>query len=194
MSIISDRLLAGPASAAVSYDDIVSSTSPSSSASSSSPLPSIDGVQQAFDAPSLSFPSPDLDLDVGGALDSALGFVSENPVAVIGGIFAIGLPLLISRLLFSQGSDKPYAVLSAKDAFKRLGPSSADSDSEGDGFLLDIRPAADVKIEGVPDLRSIKKRAIQIPYTQDGDDAVFLKKLLVKFKQPSSTTLYILDQ
>eukprot|EP00250_Pteridium_aquilinum_P031610 c43926_g1_i1 orf=315-1643(-) len=153
-SSVSAWLAAGPASA-ISYDDI------------------------SLSSPSVQLPT---DVDAGSIVDSVTAFVTENPLALIAGVAAVALPLVVSSL-FSEA--KPWSSVSAKEAFKKL--------ETDDAELLDIRGSEDIKIEGTPDLRALKKRVFQIPYTP-GEDEAFLKKLLAKFKEPSNTTLCILDQ
>lgn len=147
-------LAAGPASA-ISYDDLTLSV------------------------PSVQAPT---DVDVGAISDSVTSFAVENPLAIIAGVAAVALPLVVSNL-FSQA--KPWNSVSAKEAFQKL--------ETGEAQLLDIRSTEDIKAEGTPDLRTVKRRVFQIPYTP-GDDEAYLKKLLAKFKEPADTTLYILDQ
>ncbi|KAH7440345.1 hypothetical protein KP509_04G103300 [Ceratopteris richardii] len=147
-------LTAGSTSAA-SYDDIL-------------------GPGQLIEAPT--------DLDVSSIVDSVSGFAAENPVAVIAGLAAISIPLVISNFF---GGPKTWGSISAKDALTKLEAEEAQ--------FLDIRSSDDVKAEGTPDLRSVKKRVFQIPYVP-GEDEAYIKKLLDKFKDPSNTTLYVLDQ
>ncbi|MCO5562832.1 hypothetical protein L7F22_026311 [Adiantum nelumboides] len=149
-------LAAGPASA-ISYDDLTLSV------------------------PSVQAPTPS-DVDVGAITDSVTSFAVDNPLAIIAGVAAFALPLVVSNL-FSQA--KPWNSVSAKEALRKL--------ETGDAQLLDIRSGEDIKAEGTPDLRSVKKRVYQIPYSPDNDEA-YVKKLLAKFKEPSDTILVILDQ
>ncbi|KAI5071073.1 hypothetical protein GOP47_0014039 [Adiantum capillus-veneris] len=156
-------LAAGPASA-VSYDDLTISV-PSAQA------PSDIDVGAIADS-----------IDVGAIANTVANFAAENPLAVVTGVAAVALPLVFANL-FAQA--KPWSSVSAKEALQKL--------ETGDAQLLDIRSSDDIKAEGTPDLRAVKKRVYQIPYSP-GDDEAFLKKLLAKFKEPSNTTLVILDQ
>ncbi|MCO5600258.1 hypothetical protein L7F22_054368 [Adiantum nelumboides] len=131
--------------------------------------------------PSVQAPTPS-DVDVGAITDSVTSFAVGNPLAIIAGVAAFALPFVVSNL-FSQA--KPWNSVSAKEALRKL--------ETGDAQLLDIRSGEDVKAEGTPDLRSVKKRVYQIPYSPDNDEA-YVKKLLAKFKKPSDTILVILDQ
>ncbi|MQL82990.1 hypothetical protein Taro_015462 [Colocasia esculenta] len=123
------------------------------------------------------------DIDLGGVLDGALGFATENPLVVGGGAAILAVPLILSQVLKKP---KPYGVETAKIAYAKL---SEDEDTQ----LLDIRERQDFKEVGSPDLRSLKKKAVSITYRGD-DKPGFLKKLALRFKDPENTTLFILDK
>ncbi|KAL0373792.1 UNVERIFIED_CONTAM: Rhodanese-like domain-containing protein 4, chloroplastic [Sesamum radiatum] len=59
--------------------------------------------------------------------------------------------------------------------------------------LLDIREVAEIKQEGSPDIRGLKKKAVAVVYKGE-DKPGFLNKLSLKFKEPENTTLFILDK
>ncbi|KAK9090648.1 hypothetical protein Sjap_023825 [Stephania japonica] len=124
-----------------------------------------------------------VDIDIGGIVDSVVSFGTENPAVVIGGVTILVVPLLLSQIFKKP---KAWGVESARNAYAKLG-------EDGDAQLLDIRAPVDFREVGSPDLRGLRKKAVSISYK--GDDKLgFLKKLRVKFKDPGNTTLFILDK
>ncbi|XP_075475871.1 rhodanese-like domain-containing protein 4, chloroplastic [Primulina tabacum] len=109
------------------------------------------------------------DIDFSGVLGSVTNFAAENPFIVGGGVVFLALPV------------------SAKTAYAKLG----DDDK---AQLLDIRAPQDIKQVGSPDIRSFKKKPVAVMYNKGEDKSGFLKKLSLKFKEPESTTLFILDK
>ncbi|XP_051145435.1 rhodanese-like domain-containing protein 4, chloroplastic [Andrographis paniculata] len=124
-----------------------------------------------------------LDFDINGIIDSVVNFTNENPLIVGGGAAAVVLPVVIAQLI---GQSRPWGAVSAKNAYAKL---SEDPNAQ----LLDIRLAADIRQEGSPDLKGLKKKPVAIVYKGDNKPG-FLKKLSVKFKEPNETTLFILDK
>ncbi|KAH9320237.1 hypothetical protein KI387_022006 [Taxus chinensis] len=122
-----------------------------------------------------------MDIDLNGITDAVLSFSSANALVIVGGVVLVGIPLVLTRLL---SQPKTWGTTSAEDAYSKLG-------EDPQAQLLDIRTLEDIKEVGSPDIRKLKKRAVQISY---GDDASFLEKASVKFKDPANTTLYILDK
>ncbi|KAJ6792370.1 rhodanese-like domain-containing protein 4, chloroplastic [Iris pallida] len=122
--------------------------------------------------------------DIGLFLDGVLKFGSENPLLIGGGAAALAIPVVLSRVLLSE--PKPWGVVSAKAAYAKLA-------EEGDAALLDIRGGRESKEVGSPDLRGLKKKVVAIAYRGE-DKTGFLKKLSLRFKDPGSTTLFILDK
>lgn len=122
-----------------------------------------------------------VDLGLNGITDAALSFVAENSVAVIAGVVLVGLPLVLIRIL---SNPKTWGTVSAEDAYSKLG-------DDPETQLVDIRTLQDIREDGSPDIRSLKKRVAQIVYE---DDESFLQKVSAKFEDPSNTTLYILDK
>ncbi|XP_031489363.1 rhodanese-like domain-containing protein 4, chloroplastic [Nymphaea colorata] len=122
------------------------------------------------------------DLDVGSIIDSVVSFGSENPLILAGGFAAFAVPVVLSLVL---GKPKPWGIESAKSAYAKLG-------EDGEAQLLDIRRPQDIKEVGSPDIRSLKKRVVSIAY--GGDNEAFLTKVSAKFKDPSNTTLFIIDK
>ncbi|KAK4415853.1 Rhodanese-like domain-containing protein 4, chloroplastic [Sesamum alatum] len=116
-------------------------------------------------------------------LDSLISFASENPIILGGGVAVLAVPLVVSQLL---SKPKPWGVETAKNAYAKLGD---DEKSQ----LLDIRAAAEIKQEGSPDLRGLKKKAVAVVYKGE-DKPGFLNRLSLKFKEPENTTLFILDK
>jgi len=104
--------------------------------------------------------------------------MTANPVAFLAGLAAVGVPLIVFTAL---ATPQTFGSVSAVDAFSSLEKPNAE--------LLDIRD--DVKLEGSPNLKSLKKKAVQVVYGESDD---FVEKVLAKFKNPEATTLYILDR
>ncbi|KAG8058633.1 hypothetical protein GUJ93_ZPchr0002g24908 [Zizania palustris] len=120
------------------------------------------------------------DLGLGELVD----FVTQNPLVAAAGVAAVALPLVLAQVL--GGASKPYGVVSASAAYRTVL-------EEPDTQLLDIRPLADARENGAPDIREAKKKAVAVPY--DGEDKNgFLKKLSLRFKDPENTRLVILDK
>lgn len=113
-----------------------------------------------------------------------ISFAAENPVIVGGGVAILAVPLLISQLLSKPS--KPWGVETAKNAYAKLG-------DDADAQLLDIRAISEVKQDGNPDIRGLKKKAVAVVYNGE-DKPGFLNKLSLKFKEPGNTTLFILDK
>ncbi|KAI4311446.1 hypothetical protein MLD38_036342 [Melastoma candidum] len=142
-----------------------------------------EALQQSMSSPA---PEAGFDFDVSGLsgfIDSVVGFVTENPTVVAGGAVVLALPLVLSQVL---GGSKPWGVDSATNAYAKL----ADDSAVG---LVDIRAPAEIRKVGSPDIRGLGKNPASIPYKGD-DKPGFLKKLSAKFKDPGSTTLFILDK
>ncbi|KAL5062401.1 hypothetical protein RYX36_024138 [Vicia faba] len=123
------------------------------------------------------------DIDVNGFVDSVVGFVTENPAILAGGVAILAVPLVLSQILKKP---KPWGVESAKNAYAKLG-------ADGNAQLLDIRGLAEIRQIGGPNVGGLKKKSVSIAYKGD-DKPGFLKKLSLKFKDPENTTLFILDK
>ncbi|XP_073291179.1 rhodanese-like domain-containing protein 4, chloroplastic [Primulina huaijiensis] len=124
------------------------------------------------------------DIDFSGVIDSVTNFATENPTIVGVGVVFLALPVVVSQLLIKS---KNWGVESAKTAYAKLG----DDDK---AQLLDIRAPQDIKQVGSPDIRSFKKKPVAVVYNKGQDKSGFLKKLSLKFKEPESTPLLILDK
>ncbi|WCJ22391.1 thylakoid rhodanese-like [Euphorbia peplus] len=127
--------------------------------------------------------SPVSDFDSGGIVDNVINFATENPVILAGGAVILALPVILSRVF---GKAKPWGVETAKKAYAVLG-------EDGGAQLIDIRAAAEVKKVGSPDLRELKKKVVGVAYNGE-DKNGFLKRVALKFKEPETTTLFILDK
>ncbi|XP_024386648.1 uncharacterized protein [Physcomitrium patens] len=170
---------ATPAALAVNYDDFVKRTSVATPGAPSEDfsfpeLPSIS-------LPSIELPSVELpSVDLGGASD----FISTNPLALVAGLAAISVPFVVFRAFAAPGA--AFGSVSAVEAYDKL------SNPELKAQLLDIRAPEDIKTEGSPNLKSIKKTVLKVPYAADDD--TFVDKVIAKSKDAENTTLYILDR
>ncbi|CAI9101145.1 OLC1v1038404C1 [Oldenlandia corymbosa var. corymbosa] len=116
--------------------------------------------------------------------DSIIDFIVNNPLVAGAGVAIVAVPLILAQIL--GGKPKAWGVESAKSAYAKL---SEDVNAQ----LLDIRPPAELRKVGSPDVKGLKKKAVNVVYK--GDDKLgFLKKLSLKFKEPENTTLFILDK
>ncbi|KAE8679553.1 Rhodanese-like domain-containing protein 4 [Hibiscus syriacus] len=136
-----------------------------------------EALQQTTGSPS------SLEVDPNGILDSFVGFATENPTVVAGGIVVLTVPLILSQLLKNP---KPWGVESARNAYTKLG-------DDATAQLLDIRPLKEFKEIGSPDIKGLGKKPVSIAYNGE-DKPGFLKKLSLKFKEPENTTLFIIDK
>ncbi|KAJ8900561.1 hypothetical protein K2173_025338 [Erythroxylum novogranatense] len=121
--------------------------------------------------------------DVNGVLDGFINFATENPTILAGGVTALAVPLVLSQVLKSP---KPWGVESARKAYSVIG-------DDVNAQLLDIRAPVEFRQVGSPDIRGLGKKLVSIFYKGE-DKPGFLKKLSLKFKEPESTTLFILDK
>lgn len=154
--------------AVVNYDDFVNRASESAASASSS-------FPEFPELPSVELPS----VDFGGATD----FVAANPLALVAGLVAVAVPFIASRAFAAPAT---FGSVSAVDAFEKL------SILEQNAQLLDIRAPEDIRAEGSPNLKSIKKKPVKVAYAAEDD--TFVDKVFAKFKDAENTTLYILDR
>lgn len=86
----------------------------------------------------------------------------------------------------------PLIALNRKQNFGSASPSAAFTAlSDESTVLLDIRAPQDVKATGSPNLKSLRKKPLQVAYS--GEDESFVSKVVTKCREPETTTLYILD-
>ncbi|KAL8554144.1 hypothetical protein ACS0TY_002387 [Phlomoides rotata] len=138
-----------------------------------------EALQQSVNSDSSSIP----DIDVSGFLDNVFSFASDNPI-IVGGVVAVAaVPLVVSQLL---SKPKAWGVETAKSAYAKLG-------DDAGAQLLDIRALPEIKEGGSPNIRGLKKKPVALVYKGD-DKPGFLNKLSSRFKEPESTTLFILDK
>lgn len=104
--------------------------------------------------PSVEIPTSLPSVDGNGLLD----IVSDNPILVGGIVALLAVPLGINAIL-QIGSDGA--------GLKPTSPEKALEALEGDSrvILIDIRSRAEVKEQGSPDLRAVKRSAVSVPYT-----------------------------
>lgn len=91
--------------------------------------------------------------------DDILSLFSDNPLLIGGGIALLLVPVGINLLLNAGGQGSKVSVTSASRALEALEQSPK-------VILVDIRNKSDIKANGSPDLSAIKRRAVQLPYTQ----------------------------
>ncbi|XP_059651265.1 rhodanese-like domain-containing protein 4, chloroplastic isoform X2 [Cornus florida] len=127
--------------------------------------------------------SPTSEFDPSGVLDGVITFGVENPAVVIGGVAILAVPLVLSQVF---SNSKPWGVESAKSAYAKLA-------DEASAQLLDIRAPVELRQVGSPDIRGLRKKPVSVAYKGE-DKPGFLKKLAFKFKEPETTTLFILDK
>jgi len=141
----------------------------------------VKGADKAPSAPDSFYDSNAADSFFFIDFDAATDFMTANPVAFLAGLAAVAVPLIAFTVL---SNPQTFGSVSAVEAFKNL--------SQPNAQVLDIR--VDVKTEGTPDLKSLKKKAVQVAYNTGDDAGAFVAKVLAKFKDPATTTLYILDR
>ncbi|KAL0389217.1 UNVERIFIED_CONTAM: Rhodanese-like domain-containing protein 4A, chloroplastic [Sesamum calycinum] len=78
-----------------------------------------------------------------------------------------------------------YKFISAINAFKKL---QEDPNSQ----LLDIRDSKSVAYLGSPNLKILNKSVVQVEF-REGDEDGFLKRILETFREPTNTTVCIID-
>lgn len=118
----------------------------------------VEQAQQQFRLPSdLQYPSG-TGVRIPKEIPSTSGledYVSQNPAIVAAGVAVVAIGLVIARLVGQGVSAKK---ISAAKAFDML--------SEDDSItFVDLRSKAELNETGSPDLRSIKKKTISLPYT-----------------------------
>lgn len=128
--------------------------------------------------------SPGAEFDASAVVETVTTFASENPLVIAGGFAALALPIVLFQVLGTP--PKSWGVESAKTAYAKL------ADDAG-AQLLDIRPPAELREVGSPDIKGLKKKPVTVVYKGE-DKPGFLKKLSLKFKEPENTTLFILDK
>ena len=106
----------------------------------------------SLDLPEISLP----DVDVSAASDVASLF-SDNPVLIGGGAALIAIPLGVTALL-KRNSGAGVKTTSVARTLQAL-------EEDPRVVLVDIRSRAEIKQQGSPDLRSIKRSATVLPFT-----------------------------
>ncbi|XP_010534211.1 PREDICTED: rhodanese-like domain-containing protein 4, chloroplastic [Tarenaya hassleriana] len=119
-----------------------------------------------------------------GLVDGIVGFVTENPLVIAGGVAVLAVPWVLFQVLSKK--PKSWGVESAKSAYTKLG-------TDENAQLVDIRSPGEARQVGTPDIKGLGKRPVTVVYKGE-DKTGFLKKLSLKFKEPGNTTLFILDK
>lgn len=122
------------------------------------------GMAKAEDAlPTISLPDvqlPDVQLpDVSSAGSDIAALFADNPLLVGGGIALLLVPVGIGAIQQLASGGAQVKVTSPARAFEAL-------EQNPKVILLDIRSKAEVKEAGSPDLKSIKRKLVSLPYTQ----------------------------
>ncbi len=139
-----------------------------------------DIVSEVKDAVSAASDENVIDFD---AANGVVDFVTANPFAIVLGIAAVTVSAAAFREFVKP---QTFGNVAAPEAFAKL------SDKESNAQILDIRTVEDVKAEGTPDVRMLRKRVVQLPYADDDEE--YAARVLAKFKYAENTTLYILDR
>lgn len=118
----------------------------------------VEQAQQQFQLPSdLQYPSGS-GVRIPKELPSTSGledYISQNPAIVAAGVAVVAIGLVIARLV---GQGVTAKKITAAKAFDML--------SKDDSItFVDLRSKAEVNETGSPDLRSIKRKIISLPYT-----------------------------
>ena len=118
----------------------------------------VEQAQQQFKLPSdLQYPSGS-GVKIPKELPSTSGledYISQNPALIAVGVAVVGIGLVISRLV---GQGVKAKKISAAKAFDLLS-------QDPSIIFVDLRSKAELNESGSPDLRSIKRKIISLPYT-----------------------------
>lgn len=82
---------------------------------------------------------------------------------------------------------RKYKPISAINAFRKL-------KSQPDSQLLDIRDEKTLASLASPNLKFLGKSSIQVPFSEDDDVSLFLKKVKGSFSDPENTVVCVLDK
>ncbi|KAL5997931.1 hypothetical protein ACLOJK_008865 [Asimina triloba] len=120
-------------------------------------------------------------IDLESILISIDNFFNRYPffVASITFIWLVVIPL-------TQAYLKKYKFTSALDAFRKLR-------DDPNAVLLDIRSPRSIAYIASPNLKFLKKTAIQIDYSEGEEDG-FVKEILKNFNDQGNTTICVLDK
>lgn len=108
-------------------------------------------------ADSLDLPEITLPVVDAAAASDAVSLFSDNPVLIGGGVALIAIPLGVTALLRSNSS----AAVKTTSVARTIQALEEDPRV----VLVDIRSRAEIKQQGSPDLRSIKRSATVLPFT-----------------------------
>jgi hypothetical protein len=154
---------------ALNYDDFVNNVKDTALGAADSSSDSFSLIN--MELPNLSLP------------DFNFSFIAANPLAIIVGLVGVSIPLIAFR---ASAGPQNSGVVSVVETYAQL------SGKEENAQLLDIRASEEVKENGQADLKSLRKRIIQVPYA--AEDETFVDTVLAKCKDVENTVLYILDR
>lgn len=153
---------------ALNYDDFVNNVKDTALGAADSSSDSFSLIN--MELPNLSLP------------DFNFSFIAANPLAIIVGLVGVSIPLIALR---ASAGPQNSGVISAVETYAQLS-------GEENAQLLDIRASEEVKENGQADLKSLRKRIIQVPYAAENE--TFVDTVLAKCKDVENTVLYILDR
>lgn len=120
----------------------------------------VEQAQQQFKLPAdLQYPSGS-GIKLPREFDPVTGFAGQYPAIIAAGVAVVAIGFVIAQLVGQGVKVKP---LSAAKAFDFLS-------EEPNAVFIDLRSKEEIKEAGSPDLRSIKQKIINLPYTVVSDD------------------------
>lgn len=115
----------------------------------------VEQAQQQFKLPSdLQYPSGS-GIKLPREFDGVTDFAGQYPAIIAAGVAVIAIGAVIARLV---GQGVQVKKLSAAKAFDLLS-------EQPDVVFIDLRSKEEIKEDGSPDLRSVKQKSINLPYT-----------------------------
>lgn len=127
-------------------------------------------------AEDVSLPNVELPaVDAGAASDIAALF-ADNPILIGGGALLVALPFGIAAIVKAGSGGSGVKPTSVDRALQALGEDSR-------VVLLDIRNRAEIAAQGTPNLKSVKRSAVSLPFTsvKKGGEVVVDEAFAEKF-------------